>query len=295
MNPDPKENRAWFTKKLFRGWRLAVVPHVPATILCIFILVALFAPQLSPYSPTEAHFLDKLMPPAWVEGGSSEYILGTDFMGRDVLSRLIHGSRVSMTVGMLVIVVAGSLGTVIGVISGYFGGWIDILLMRFTDITLSIPAILMAIILVALFGASYFNIILVIVLLLWPRYARQIRGDVLNVKEQEFVALADVAGCSHIRIMWQHILPNVLPTILVLATLQVGWVIILESSLSFLGVGIPPPQPAWGVMVAEARGLVSSAWWIALFPGLAILFNVLSLNILGDWLRDRLDPKLRSI
>ncbi|MBA7692402.1 Glutathione transport system permease protein GsiD [subsurface metagenome] len=230
-----------------------------------------------------------------MQGGSPEHLLGTDAFGRDTFSRLIYGARISLVVSLLAVFFAGSVGTAVGLIAGYFGGWVDVLLMRVVDVGLSIPLILMAIILVSVLGPSITNVILVILLLLWPRYARQIRAETLSIKQQPFVDLARVAGCSPIRIMWVHIFPNVIPSLLVLATLQVGWVIIMESSLSFLGVGIPPPQPAWGVMVADGRGLIATAWWISLWPGLAILLTVLSFNLLGDWLRDRLDPKLRQV
>jgi len=275
--------------------KIPIVVMLPIVILAAFIILAIFAPLIAPYSPTIGNLSDRLMPPAWVEGGSQAYLLGTDFMGRDVLSRLIYGARISLTMGLLAIFLAGSIGTIIGMLSGYLGGYIDELIMRLTEMALSMPLILMAILLVVVFGASYTNVILVIVLLLWPQYARQIRGETLSIRERDFVALAKIAGCSHLLIIWKHILPNVFPTLLVLATLQVGYVIILEATLSFLGVGIPKPTPAWGVMVADAQGLIDSAWWIALFPGLAILLLVLSLNLFGDWLRDRLDPKLRQI
>lgn len=284
-SPDHKINRR----------RISWIPTITLAYLIILVLTAIFAGVIAPHSPTSGDLYDRLTPPSWVEGGSTEFLLGTDFMGRDVLSRIIYGARISLLVAFLAIGAAGSIGACLGVLAGYFGGKVDNLIMRLTDMAMAIPLILMAIILVALFGASLLNIILVLVLLLWPRYARQIRVEVLSVKEEEFVSLARIAGCSHLRIMWKHIIPNVMPTMLVIATLQVGWVIILESSLSFLGVGIPRPEPAWGVMVADARGLIATAWWIALFPGLLICFTVLSLNLLGDWIRDRLDPKLRVI
>ena len=275
--------------------KIPIAVMLPIVILVAFFVLAIFAPLIAPHSPTLGNLPDRLMPPAWVEGGSQAHLLGTDFMGRDVLSRLIYGARISLTMGLLAIFFAGSIGAIMGMLSGYLGGYIDELIMRLTEIALSMPLILMAILLVVIFGASYTNVILVIVLLLWPQYARLIRGETLSIKERDFVALAKIAGCSRLLIIWRHILPNVFPTLLVLATLQVGYVIILEATLSFLGVGIPKPTPAWGVMVADAQGLIDSAWWIALFPGLAILLLVLSVNLLGDWLRDRLDPKLRQI
>lgn len=223
------------------------------------------------------------------------HLLGTDRFGRDQLSRIIFGSRLALTVSLLVIFVGASLGTVIGLISGYVGGVVDAVLMQLVDIFLSIPLILVAILLAVLLGPSAKNVILVVGLLLWPRYARQVRGETLSIKEQNFVALARVAGASPWRIMGLHILPNIVPTLLVLSTLQVGFVIILESALSFFGVGVPPPQPAWGLMVSEGRGLIATAWWLSLFPGLVILVTVLAFNLVGDWLRDYLDPRLRRL
>ena len=190
---------------------------------------------------------------------------------------------------------AGTLGTLVGLVAGYFGGAIDAALMRLTDVALSLPLILVAIVLVAALGASFGNVILIIVLLLWPRYARQIRGETLALTTRDFVALARIANCSHVRILRRHILPNVMPTLLVLVTLQAGYVVLLESTLSFLGAGIPPSTPAWGLMIADGRTVIESAWWVVLWPGLAILILVLSGNLLGDWLRDRFDPTLKQV
>jgi peptide/nickel transport system permease protein len=198
-------------------------------------------------------------------------------------------------VSLIAIGVAGTVGTTVGLISGYRGGAIDAILMRLTDIGLSLPTILIAVVLVAVSEPSFRNVIFVIALLLWPRFARQIRGETLAIKEQEYVALAVVAGRSSRWIISRHIFPNVVPTLLVVCTLQVGYVILLEGSLSFLGVGVPPPSPAWGLMIADGRGFLATAWWISLFPGLAMLLTVLAVNLLGDWLRDRLDPKLRQL
>ncbi|MDK1046118.1 MAG: ABC transporter permease [Anaerolineales bacterium] len=274
---------------------MPIIPAIPIFILTALVVVALFAPLIAPYSPVKGKLPDSLHPPAWIEGGSWDHPLGTDRLGRDTLSRLIYGSRLSLLVGVLAVFFAGTIGTTVGLISGYFGGYVDAFLMRVTAVVLSLPLILMALILAVVLGASFTNVILVIVVLLWPRYARQIRGETLSIKEQDFVALARIAGCSSFRIMWRHIFPNVVPTLLVLATLQVGYVIILESTLSFLGVGIPPPMPSWGVMVSDGRVLMATAWWLPVFPGLAILLVVLSANLLGDWIRDKLDPKLRQV
>ncbi len=230
-------------------------------------------------------------------GGRWDYPLGTDKVGRDILSRIIHGSRISVIVAVVSILCGGVIGTTLGVAAGYFGRWVDIIVMRAVDISLSIPVILLALVLVTALGASFGTIITVLILLLWAHYARMARGEALSVRVQDFVARSRVAGSSHPRIMLRHIFPNVFNSLVVLATLQVGFVIILESTLSFLGAGIPRPTPAWGLMVADGRELVTSqsGWWMSLFPGLAIMLTVLSMNLLGDWLRDRLDPKQRQI
>ena len=228
-------------------------------------------------------------------GGRSTFLLGTDKLGRDILSRIIFGSRVSIVVAAIAIFIAGTVGTALGVTAGYFGGWIDALIMRLVDISLSIPIILMALVLVAALGASFETIIAVLIIFLWAQYARQSRGESLTVRVQDYVARAKVSGASDWRIMLKHIFPNVFNSLVVLATLQVGFVIILESTLSFLGAGIPRPTPAWGLMVADGRELIVAAWWVSLFPGIAIMLVVMSMNILGDWLRDRLDPKQRQV
>jgi peptide/nickel transport system permease protein len=271
------------------------VPLFPSIVLAALVFTAVFAASLAPHSPTEGNIMRKLVPPIWAERGTWEHPLGTDRFGRDVLSRIIYGSQISLVVSLLVIGVAGTIGTLVGLIAGYRGGWTDAVLMRLTDIGLSLPTILIAVVLVAVSEPSFGNVILVISLLLWPRFARQIRGETLAIKEQDFVALAVVAGRSSAWIISRHIFPNVVPTLLVICTLQVGYVILLEGSLSFLGVGVPPPNPAWGLMIADGRGFLATAWWITLFPGLAMLLTVLAVNLLGDWLRDRLDPKLRQV
>ena len=230
-------------------------------------------------------------------GGNLSHFLGTDKVGRDILSRIIYGSRISIVVAAIAIVVAGTIGTSLGISAGYFGSWIDALIMRAVDVSLSIPIILLALALVSALGASFATVIVVLVLLLWAHYARMARGVTLSVRSADFVSRARVAGSSDIRIMIKHILPNVFNSLVVLATLQVGFVIVIESTLSFLGAGIPKPNPAWGLMVADGRDLIAttSGWWVSFFPGLTIMLVVLSMNLLGDWLRDKLDPRQRQV
>jgi len=271
-------------------------PGVAMAILIILLVIpGLGAELISPHDPIKGSLSARLKPPMWSPGGSIDHPLGTDKVGRDVLSRIIYGARVSLRVSLEAILVSGFIGTTLGLMSGYFGGKVDALIMRLVDISLGLPIILVALVFVAALGPSFTTVIAVITLLLWSRYARQVRGETLSLKERDFVARARVAGASHLRIMFRYILPNIVNTLLVLATLQVGFVILLESSLSFLGAGIPRPTPAWGLMVADGRELIVTAWWISMFPGLAIMLTVLSLNLMGDWLRDHFDPKLKNI
>src|SRR5688572_18169179 len=271
-------------------------PVVALTLLVLFLVgPALLAPLVAPHDPLKGSLSKRLKPPVWDERGSSTHLLGTDKLGRDILSRMIYGARVSLTVSMVAIFVGGIIGTGLGLMSGYFGGKVDSLLMRLVDISLSLPTILLALVLVAAVGPSFGTVLTVLVVLLWARYARLVRGETLGIKERDFIARARVAGASHVRIMLKYLFPNVINSLIVLATLQVGYVILLESALSFLGAGLPRPTPAWGLMVADGRELIVSAWWVSMFPGLAIMLTVLSLNLLGDWLRDHLDPKLRNV
>jgi peptide/nickel transport system permease protein len=222
-------------------------------------------------------------------------VLGTDRLGRDLLSRIIWGSRVSLTAGVLTVLLASAFGAGVGLVAGYHGGRVDAALMRITDATMSFPVILLALILAVTIGPSFVNVVIAIAVILWARYARVIRGQVLTLMELDFITQARIAGASARRIILRHLLPNTFNTLMVLVTLQVGYVIIVEASLSFLGAGIPPPTPAWGSMISEGRDFITSAWWVSFFPGLAILLVVLAFNLLGDWLRDTLDPKLRQL
>ena len=294
----PLVTRPWYApSRVLRSiWALRQYPVFPIFILMIVLVIpAIFAELIAPYDPVENSLRNRLLPPFWMEGGGFDHILGTDKVGRDILSRLIYGSRVSVIIAGISIVVGGLIGTSLGIIGGYFGGWVDSLIMRAVDISLSIPIILLGLVLVAALGPSKSTVIIVVVVLLWSRYARLARGETLAVRTQDYIARARVSGASHTRIMIHHVFPNIFNSIVVLATLQVGFVIILEATLSFLGAGIPRPIPAWGLMVADGRELVVAAWWLAFFPGFAIMLVVLSMNLLGDWLRDKFDPKQRQI
>jgi peptide/nickel transport system permease protein len=278
------------------AFRMEGFPYIPAVILVTVVLTAIFADVLAPHNPEVGILGDRFRPPAWQTGGSTNHLLGTDHLGRDVLSRLIFGARISIIVGFMAVAVAGSIGTVLGIVSGYLGRWADQIIMRTTDAWLALPALMFAIFLAAILGPSVSNIIIILGAVFWTRYARVIRGEVLSLKERDFVRLAIVAGCSKRKIMLKHILPNVINTAIVLGTLQLGIVIIAEASLSFLGVGVPPPQPAWGLMLADGKkGLMAGYWWLTVLPGSCIALMVLSANLLGDWLRVKLDPQLRQL
>src|SRR5271166_4890704 len=271
-------------------------PLFPALILGFIAFVAIFANVLAPHNPEIGSLTARFKPPFWQTGGTTKYLLGTDQLGRDVLSRLIFGARVSMVVGLTAVIFAGTVGTTLGIISGYLGGWVDQVIMRITDAWLALPALMFAIFLAAIVGPSMWNIVIILGLAYWTRYARVIRGEVLSLKEREFVRLAIVAGCSKRMIMWRHILPNVINSAIVIGTLMLGVVIITEASLSFLGVGVPPPQAAWGLMLSDGKqSLMVGRWWLSVLPGLCIMLMVLSANLLGDWLRVKLDPQLRQL
>jgi peptide/nickel transport system permease protein len=271
------------------------LPVVSLTIVAMFVLVALLAPLLAPADPYDQSLRLRFRPPVWEERGSWSYPLGTDRLGRDLLSRIIFGARVSLAAGVVTVLISSAFGAAVGLVAGYYGGRTDAALMRVTDATLSFPVILLALILAVTVGPSFTNVVIAIAVILWARYARVIRGQVLTLMTLDFIAQARIAGAGAWRIITRHLLPNTLNTLVVLITLQVGYVIIVEASLSFLGAGIPPPTPAWGSMIAEGRDFVTSAWWVSVFPGLAILLVVLAFNLLGDWLRDTLDPRLRQL
>ena len=281
---------------LLASLRREGLPILPILVLATIALLAIFAEWIAPYDPEIGSLGKRFRPPVWQAGGSFEYVLGTDHLGRDMLSRLIFGARVSVVVGFTSVIVAGAVGTCLGIISGYIGGWVDQVIMRITDTWLALPALTFAIFLAAIVGPSEMNIIIIFGVVFWTRYARIIRGEVLSLKEREFVRLAVVAGCSKWTIMRRHILVNVINTAIVLATLMLGQVILAEAALSFLGVGVPPPKPAWGLMLSDGKkGMMSGYWWLTVLPGTCIMLMVLSANLLGDWLRVKLDPQLRQL
>ena len=274
------------------------LPKVPTVIVVLAFLTALSAGWLTSTILPEANQIDlrfRYTAPWPLEGSSPAHLLGTDRLGRDLLSRMLVGARNSLAVALVAICFAAVVGTSLGLVSGYLGRWVDAVIMRFVDIMLSFPAILVALVFVVTVGASFWMVVAILALLLWAHFARLVRGEVLSWKARDFVALARVAGASTPRIIVQHLFPNIFNGVVVLATLQVGWAIVVESALSFLGAGIPPPAPTWGNLVAEGRDVLDSAWWISVLPGLAIMLVVLSFNLFGDWLRDVLDPKLRQL
>lgn len=270
------------------------MPALPIAGLVLFALAGIAAPLLTPYDPVKNDLTSTLLPPAFIPGGDPAHFLGTDGFGRDIVSRLLYGARVSLAVAAIAITITVLIGTAVGIAAGYLGGWVDSMLMRVVDVALTLPMILVALVLSIAIGPSFTNLVLVIGLLLWPRLARVVRGEMLLLKQQDFVRYSAAIGVPAWRISMRHVLPNVLPTILVLATLEIGHVILLEAGLSFLGAGIPQPQASWGSMIDDGRALVATGWWVALFPGLAIMFVVLCSNALGDWLRDYLDPRTRA-
>lgn len=271
------------------------IPIFPTLVLSVFIFSGIFAEFLAPHDPVEMNLNEALSPPLWQEGGTIRYLLGTDHMGRDMLSRLLHGATISLRVGFIVVFISGGTGTILAILAGFLGGWVGAVIMRMTDMMLSIPYLLIAIVMAALMGPSVNNVIIILIVLGWTQYTRVLQSEVLRVKEADYIQLAKVAGCSKMRIMLRHVFPNIMNTLVILGTLNLGQVIIMEASLSFIGAGVPPVFPAWGRMLADGRQYITFAWWLCVWPGLAILLVVLSCNLLGDWLRVRLDPKFRQI
>lgn len=281
-----------FGQFLYRLWQAPIVA-VALLFLMAVLIAALIAPWIAPHDPTLIDVVTRLKPPVWAKGGSAEHILGTDSLGRDILSRVIYGARVSMIVGFTVVVISGTLGTILGLMAGYIGGWVDAVIMRLADITLAFPFLLLAIAFLAVLGPGLFNVIIVLAVWGWVPYARVVRGQTLSLREREFIDAVRAVGVQHPRIIFRHILPNTWAATIVIATLAVANTILAEAALSFLGLGVKPSIPTWGGMLAEGREHITVAWWIVTFPGLAIMLTILCINLFGDWLRDYLDPRLR--
>jgi peptide/nickel transport system permease protein len=287
---DPSRSLPKWLNELLRSKMTAAA----VLIVMAVVFTALFAPLLAPHDPTGMNIVERLKPPFWMEGGSGEYLLGTDALGRDILSRIIFGARVSLIVGFGAVVLSGFVGVLLGLIAGYLGGIFDDVIMRIADIQLALPFILLAIAIVAVVGPGLVNIIIVLAIGGWVRYARVVRGQVLAVRELEYVEAARALGETSPSIMLRQVLPNVFAPVIVVASFAVGQTILTESSLSFLGFGVEPSIPAWGGMLADGRDYLRDAWWLAAFPGMAITLTILGVNLFGDWLRDYLDPRLKD-
>lgn len=271
------------------------LPWISMIILALVVVAAIGGESISPYDPNGLNLAAAFRPPAWEPRGEWIYPLGTDNLGRDIFSRIVAGARVSLVSALYAIAFAGAIGGLIGMISGYFGGIVDAIIMRLVDIQMSIPALALALVIAAVFGADFDTVVIVIIVTYWTWYARIVRGEILSLKERDYVALAKVAGCGTATIFFRHLLPNIMNTLLVLSTLQVGQVIIFEASLSFLGLGIQAPDVSWGLMLSDARNYITNAWWAITMPGIAIMITCLSANMIGDWLRDTYDPKRRQL
>jgi len=282
-------------RAFLRPWRFVRRwPVIPVVVLTTLVVAGSFAPFIVPHDPYKGRVRDAFIPPVWAEGGSAKYILGTDHAGRDILSRIIQGARISLMVVSVSVAFGFVVGSSLGLAAAYAGGWWDEVIMRLVDVFYAIPYMMIALVVVVIFGQSMTIVLVLLALFSWAGFVRVVRAHTLTVKSMDFIALARVAGASHARILVQHIVPMVLSSAVVVATLNVGSLILLEATLSFIGAGIPAPNPAWGTMIAEGRNYITSFWWQAFFPGVAIFLVVMSLNFFGDWMRDRLDPRLRQ-
>lgn len=264
-----------------------------ALLLFLIVVVAVAAPLIAPYSPVEVDIQHRLGPPAWMEGGKTEHWLGTDQIGRDLLSRMIYGGRVSLLIGVAAVLVSSTIGVLLGLGAGYFGSRTDWIIMTLVNVMLTFPFVLLALAVIAVLGPSLVNMVIVLGVADWPLYARVIRAETMAIRERDFITAGRALGMSHLRIVFRQILPNLVSVIVVIATLQVARVIILESFLSFLGLGVQPPTPAWGNMLGEGRVYMLNSWWIAAFPGAAIFVTTLAINLMGNALRDWLDPHMK--
>ncbi len=278
--------KAWY---YFRKY-----PIIPVAVFFLLVFVAVFAPMLAPFDPAQGSIRTRHIPPIWLEGGSAQHFLGTDSLGRDMLSRVMYGARIALMVAVSVLFAGGILGTIIGMFAGYLGGLVDEIAMRTVDLLLAMPFLLVALTVVIVFGQSLTQMIILLILFSWDNFARVVRAESLRIRNDAYVDAARVAGASDIRIVFRHILPGVFGVVLIVASLRVGQLILIEATLSFLGAGLPKSVPAWGVMVADGQDWITTAWWVAAVPGFMIFVVVMSFNFLGDWLRDYFDPRLRQ-
>jgi peptide/nickel transport system permease protein len=278
-----------------RGGARRITAWAAGAVLLLVTVLGVAAPLLTPHDPGAIDIRNIMAPPAWAPGGQPAHLFGTDHLGRDVFSRLAYGARISLTVGISAVAVAGAFGVTLGLMAGYYGGWPDDVIMRLADFELAFPFILLAVAVLAVLGPGLTKVILVLGLTGWAQYCRLARAQVLGLRETEFVEAARTLGASTTRILLRHMLPNILAPIIVIASFSVAGVIIAEASLSFLGLGVPPAVPSWGGMLAEGRAYMERAWWLVTLPGLALMLAVLSINVLGDTLRDALDPRLRGV
>jgi peptide/nickel transport system permease protein len=264
-------------------------------LVSIILILAVLAPVVTPYDPEHVDIRNRLKPPAWMASGSNDHFLGTDNVGRDILSRLLYGARISLFIGISTVVTGGIVGTLLGILAGYLGGRVDTAVMRVVDIQLAFPSILLAVAIMGVLGPSLRNVIFVLSLASWASFCRIARGQTLSAREKEFIEAARATGVRQIAIVFRHILPNVISPLIVVASFGAAINIINEASLSFLGVGVPPTVPTWGGMLGEGRNYLRLAWWLATFPGIALMLTVFSINVIGDWLRDYLDPRLQTL
>ena len=278
--------KAWY---YFRKY-----PIIPVAVFFLLVFVAVFAPMLAPFDPAQGSIRTRHIPPMWLEGGSAQHFLGTDSLGRDMLSRVMYGARIALMVAVSVLFAGGILGTIIGMFAGYLGGLVDEIAMRTVDLLLAMPFLLVALTVVIVFGQSLTQMIILLIIFSWDNFARVVRAESLRIRNDAYVDAARVAGASDIRIVFRHILPGVFGVVLIVASLRVGQLILIEATLSFLGAGLPKSVPAWGVMVADGQDWITTAWWVAAVPGFMIFVVVMSFNFLGDWLRDYFDPRLRQ-
>lgn len=293
LPPEPSPSRRMFRRALRNLYRRKLSTLGLAVVILV-VGAAIFAPLISPHDPVIQTIENKLLPPFWMEGARPEYLLGTDHLGRDLLSRLIYGSRISLAVGLTAVLISGGLGTILGLLSGFHGGRLDDVIGRLGDVQLAFPFTLLALAVMAVLGTGVLKTIAVLGVAGWVIYARVVRSEVLGLREREFVIASRALGNLDNKTIQRHILPNVVGTLIVLSTLEVPRIIIAESALTFLGLGIQPPTVTWGGMLADSRNYITTHWWVATFPGLALQITVLGLNLVGDWLRDTLDPRLKN-